>query len=239
MVKWLEFRNKFLETIHNKEELDESNKLEYLVQSLEGRPAQLVGDSSKPKNNYSDVWNSLRQFYDKPYRIALESMRQFFALPVLSTKATALDLQTMANITRETMNRLHALELPVEHYNFIIVASLHDRLDKETRTEWNKYRNQDQMPTLADMLNFLEWEAPIMKGDLDLRPASVASEESLQRNSSQDRSGASSSASNSTTSSGVASRKKYTGTVPKLKNSLRSMPTRIRTISSIVSLSNL
>lgn len=187
-LKWLGFRDRFLTAIHHNEDVNESYKMQYLVQSLKGHPLELIGDPSEAKNSYQDTWNRLRQFYDRPYRIALEVLRQFDALPALQTKATATDLQQMSNVTHETLTQLRALDLPVDQYDFILVARLHDRLDKDTRTEWNKFRPDKEIPTIDKMLEFLDREAAALAGDSENRPPSRAPKESNQRNKSKERS---------------------------------------------------
>lgn len=65
----------------------------------------------------------------------------------------------MSNVTHETFRQLRAMHLPVEQWDFVFVFNLRERLDKETRKQWELLKKSGEWPKLKDMLAFIEKQA--------------------------------------------------------------------------------
>lgn len=182
--KWLGFRDRFVAAVHNNENVDEAFKLMHLVGSMTGAAANVLGERQETGDSYKDAWDRIIAKYDKPYLIARDYMSDFYALPVLHSPVSANDLENMSNKTHEVIRQLRALKYPVEHWDFVLVHGLHERLDDATAKEWEKERNGKDMPTVTEMLEFLDKEAAASKrtrGPREGMSISVGNEYALER----------------------------------------------------------
>lgn len=155
---WIGFRDRFKAAIHNNKDISDAYKLSYLLQSLVGPASEALGKS----DNYQQAWERLLELYNKPYPIAQEHLRDFYNLPTLQTLATASELERMSNVTHEVIRQLQSLEYPVEHWDFVFVHGLHERLDAKTAREW-ALSNQSNNPPISEMLKFLDREAAALQ----------------------------------------------------------------------------
>lgn len=216
-TKWLGFRDRFLASVHNNQDVDDAHKLRYLVQSLKGPAAGILGEADTAADSYLASWDRVYEMYQRPYKIARDLMRRFYRLPHLQGKPTAQELQTMSNVTHDTVRQLRALEYPVETFDIIFVLALHDRLDVQTATLWNK-ENTSDYPQIKDMLKFLDKEAGATVEPVHWKNASLSvtvGNDSIRNKSKdrlmdqKDRSGAATSGASGT------SMERNTGTIPK------------------------
>lgn len=161
LLKWKGFHDRYVEGMHKLESVSSSYKFLRLKQSLIGKAAQALGEWQLTEDNYAEAWDRLNQLYDKPQLIAHEHLRQFYRLPELQGKATSNELQRMANVTHETIRQLRGFKLPVEHYDFIFVHNLQDRLDADTKKQW-ELQKTDDWPKLEDLLKFLDKQASVL-----------------------------------------------------------------------------
>lgn len=158
LLKWIGFRDRFRSAIHENQEISTAYKYAYLRKSLTGKAARALGESNLNKDSYQEAWDRLIQLFEKPYHIAKEHLNQFFRLPVLQEKPTGNELSRMANVTYETIRQLKSLKVPVEHWDLVFVFGLHERLDPETKKQWELQR-KSEMPKVEELLNFLDKQA--------------------------------------------------------------------------------
>lgn len=161
VLKWKGFHDRYVEGMHKLETVAPSYKFLRLKQSLVGKAAKALGEWQLTEDNYAEAWDRLKQLYDKPQLIAHEHLRQFYRLPELHGKASSNELQRMANVTHETIRQLRGFKLPVEHYDFIFVHNLQDRLDADTKKQW-ELQKSDDWPKLDDLLKFLDKQASVL-----------------------------------------------------------------------------
>lgn len=158
LTQWLGFRDRFMKAFHEQADISDSWKHTHLLDSLKGQAKETLGKSGTVEGTYQQAWDRLCEIYNKPYSIARLQLREFFKLPYLSGPATAAELQKMSNITHETVRQLHALQFPVDAWDFVFIHCLHDRLDSETARQWNLARTSEY-PTVKEMTKFLDREA--------------------------------------------------------------------------------
>lgn len=156
--KWLSFRDRFTAAICNREGMEESYKLSYLIESLVGRAADTLGKGPWAHGSFEKAWERVIEVHHQPYRIAKTLLRKFYELPKLSGRASAQQLQHMSNMTHETIRQLRALDIPVDGWDFVFVTSLHERLDEHTGRQWELARTSEQ-PGVMEMTKFLDKEA--------------------------------------------------------------------------------
>lgn len=159
---WIRFRDRFKAAIHDNKGILDVYKQSYLLQSLTGSALETLRKGRLANEIYLRAWERLLEVYDDPYAIAREHMQNFYSLPVLQGPATSLQLERMTNVTHEVIRQLRALEYPTEHWDFIFVQGLHDRLDDKTSRDWELTR-QVNNPSVLHMLEFLDEKAAALK----------------------------------------------------------------------------
>lgn len=158
LTKWLGFRDRFSKAIGEEADVSDAWKHSHLLDSLQGQAKETLGKSGTVEGTFQQAWDRMKEIYDKPYSIARLQMREFFKLPHLQGQATSAELQKMSNVTHETIRQLHALQFPVDTWDFVFVHCLHERLDSETARQWNLTRTSEY-PKSIEMTKFLDREA--------------------------------------------------------------------------------
>ncbi|XP_055921048.1 uncharacterized protein LOC129952482 [Eupeodes corollae] len=167
---WMSFRDRFKAAIHDNPEVSTAYKYSYLRNSLTGDAEKALGQSNLAEGSYQEAWERLNQLYHKPYHIAKEQLGKFNRLPFLSGRPTAKELQKMSNETYEVIRQLKALEVPVEHWGLVFVFGLHERLDPDTKRQWELQRSSEA-PEVTEMLNFLDKQAGSLEDTRMVRAA--------------------------------------------------------------------
>lgn len=158
LTKWQSFRDCFVARIHNEDNIPNVYKFTYLKNSLTGAALKTMGEWHLTQDSYMEAWDRLNQIYNKKYPIMMEYIGQFDNLPRIIGQATASELQQLSNVTHETLRQLRAMEVPVEHWDMILIYHLQSKLDPVTKKEWEKERSAE-MPKIVDMLKFLDRQA--------------------------------------------------------------------------------
>lgn len=177
LLKWKQFKQRFEVTIHNNRDVSPIFKFTHLKNSLKGRAAQLIAGYDVNEGNYEAAWNKLRAEYGAKYPLARAYLAQFFLLKKVSTPATKEELERLSRVTTETIQNLETEQLPVQHWDVIIVHVLHGLLNDSLSYEWNKeLANQPNgMPTTANMVAFLDLRArAAISGALPPQPLSIS-----------------------------------------------------------------
>ena len=74
----------------------------------------------------------MNEVYNKKYTIRRSHLRHFLQLKQIQAPATRDELQGLSNASHEMIRQLRAEGLPVDHWNFLIVHCIHERLNGET-----------------------------------------------------------------------------------------------------------
>ena len=78
--EWETFRNSFHNNVDSKDDLEQSAKLTYLLQSLDGEPREMIKGLSHTDDNYLIAINSLHDRHADPIK-QIEILQKFFNLP--------------------------------------------------------------------------------------------------------------------------------------------------------------
>ncbi|XP_055590686.1 uncharacterized protein LOC129742770 [Uranotaenia lowii] len=94
--RWISFRDNFLSMIHCNEDIPIVNKLQYLLQSLEGEAKKPFESVDIQADNYSSTWDALKKRYDNKRFLRKELFRGLYNLPPLQHES-AQDLNTLVD----------------------------------------------------------------------------------------------------------------------------------------------
>lgn len=159
LLKWCDFKERFMLGVHNVKEMPEAYKISHLRNALIGEAAEAMSGFTLLNGNYDQLWNELIKKYECKFPNACAYLTKFFALPLLKKKTTRTELRRMVNDTNEMLRQLKAMEYPVEGYDLILVHALQQRLNDDLRKKWGEITKGNDNPTLVRMLEFLDDQA--------------------------------------------------------------------------------
>ncbi|KAK2575334.1 hypothetical protein KPH14_012768 [Odynerus spinipes] len=126
-------------------------KLHYLKTSVTGTAAQLISNVPMSHESFDVAWNLIKERFDDKERLILSYVEKLFS-NTTQVNRTAHDLNTLVSSTKETLDALKALDVPLEHWNYVLLYTLTRRLDSTMREAWEVKRSSLPRPTTVDQL---------------------------------------------------------------------------------------
>ena len=178
---WPSFRDLFRSLIIKNSSLWAVVKLHYLKTSLSGEAARLIQNVTITANNFKRAWDAVSEQYDVPRLLIHAQLKVLMSLPSMS-KGSAQELKDLLHGTRDAVEALKTLQLPVQHWSAWLVFLTAERLDAETRKDWEtSLGTSKEHPTFEQLQDFLSTQVR----------AALASEGSTSGSTSQQPSGSS------------------------------------------------
>lgn len=171
LKNWLAFKDAFETLVHDRE-LPEAYKLGKLREAVKGDAIQLVGGMYS--GGYADVWKALTDRYDNPKQLADIHVARFIGLKQPSTETTGALLSTVDTV-REALRALRVMKLPVDQWDALAVPIVTSKLHHSTQQAWGMSRTTNDIPTLEELLTFIERRAHSLASDVLHWPSSSAS----------------------------------------------------------------
>lgn len=162
LSKWRGFRDRFIAAVHDDQSYAPAMKFQALWNSLKGKALQDLGDWGSGNEEYSELWDRLKELYDRKYHTSAEILKKFMSLKKIE-KSSEHALQKLSNVTNEVLRQLRAYNYPVESWDMIFVHELHAKLDFHTSRAWEMHR-ESETPTIKEMLVFLDKQAKALSG---------------------------------------------------------------------------
>ena len=131
---WMSLFDLFKASVDSNSHLSNSEKLNYLKACVKGEAARLISSISITDANYNIALTLLKNQYEKR-SIIQAHLQAIWSQPVLKTES-ALGLRKFLELTDEHLRALVELGQPVEHWNAILVFVLTDKMDPESRKQW-------------------------------------------------------------------------------------------------------
>ncbi|CAK1599138.1 unnamed protein product [Parnassius mnemosyne] len=157
LSEWLTFVGLFDSLVDSRSDLTPSQKMVYLLASLEGEALGVVGHLRLSDDAYQTARDLLAIRYANVRRIADEQVKQLLSLPLLSDRARLRpDLLDPVLVACNTLRRLG---LPVGEWAFLLLRIVLSRLPLDLRIHFEERYGGDEasyMPPFYDLLRFLE-----------------------------------------------------------------------------------
>lgn len=152
--EWRTFKDLFETGIHNREDISDVLKLQYLLSYLDGEARSLVSAFPISDANYEPAWAKLNEHYDKKKYIVYSLIREFCDQPAVTNPLTGLHklLATSDDIVRQ----LSALGEEYEDRDPWLIHLILEKLDKESRSLWAQHVIGDDNPSFEVFLRFLQ-----------------------------------------------------------------------------------
>ena len=132
---WMSFFDLFKASVDSNSHLSNFENLNYLKACVKGEAARLISSISITDANYNIALTLLKHRYENERSIIQAHLQAIWSQPVLKTES-ALGLRKLLELTNEHLRALVELGQPVEHWNAILVFVLTDKMDPESRKQW-------------------------------------------------------------------------------------------------------
>lgn len=181
MEEWVAFKNLFESLVDSRHDLSKAQKMAYLLSTLEDEARSLIQHLRVEDDQYDTAWELLNSRFQNVRLLADAHAAQLLALPKVANRAQ-LRLHLLTPVT-VACNALRTLGLPVDQWSFLLVHILLGKLPNDIRSRFereNAERDSTTLPTLSDLVKFLEFEARAAEtsmtelapsGSLDRRPS--------------------------------------------------------------------
>ena len=109
-LKWLAFKSVYIAVIHTRTDINDVVKFTFLLDSVKGKAAEIIGAINLTLEGYQSAWNNLMRVYDKPKAIAQANIVGIFNLPQCKN-GSAEELRSLLNTLTSHLVSLTALDL--------------------------------------------------------------------------------------------------------------------------------
>lgn len=156
--EWPEWKSSFETLVHNEASYTDTEKFFYLKKSLRGVASNLLKGWQATGENYEAAYNSVVEVFENKYRMIMAHLSELFKIPHLSQE-TFGGLRTMIDTTKCVIRQLQVAGSPVNTWDHVVVFVLVSRMPPRTLTYWENSNDLIEMPTLKQVLDFLEKRA--------------------------------------------------------------------------------
>ncbi|UYV67940.1 hypothetical protein LAZ67_5002553 [Cordylochernes scorpioides] len=165
LESWLSFKDLFYSAIGSNSQIPEIEKLQYLKGQLRGEALRLVNAFPITADNYVEVWQTLLTRYDNPKDLIFTQIDNALRLPncneiVRTVKVLGYQIDSLSDV--------------------FFVEIIQDKLDKTTRKQWELQNNPRVVPSIKDLMEFLEIHAKSLQNlpnkDADVEKHSIRRE---------------------------------------------------------------
>lgn len=152
---WRSFKDIYVRTIHSRNALKASLKMQYLLSYLEGDAKRLISSFPISDANYREAWESLTNFYDKKEHTVFALAREFVDQQAVITPQSGT-LRKLVTTSDEVIRQLNALGEEFHTRDPWLIHILLEKHDKESCSLWAHKIIDVENPTFNDFLKFLD-----------------------------------------------------------------------------------
>ena len=156
--EWTPFFDLFQNTVDCNRSLNDIQKLQYLKTSLKDQPARLLSHLPTTSANYNVALRILKERYDNKRMIIRSHLDAIVKFSPMQHES-ADQLRKLITVFMENSLALTALGEDVDAADYVWVYLLSEKLDSETRHQWELHSPSDKPQTADDLLKFLEERA--------------------------------------------------------------------------------
>lgn len=152
LLQWTTFYDTFSSLVDQNTHIAKINKMHYLRDSLTGDAFRTISKLPASEMNYEIAWKTLQEKYHNPRALVNHCLKTFlFQEPI--SKQNANDIRNLIDTTKESLQCIENLDIPIEDWDPLLVYVLQTKLDKETSVEWEKKLNgTKEIPKYNEMI---------------------------------------------------------------------------------------
>ena len=171
-LQWNFFWDLFNASVHSNETLTDVQRLQYLKASLKGDAAKIISHLTITDANYAGARNALQTRYANLRLIVRSHIRAVLEVPVMKGE-TAQEMRNLLETFREQMQALETFGVPIHQWDAILVCHISEKLDSESRKEWELAHAGSDLQTIQKITDFLSERCLALKSSsAKLKPCS-------------------------------------------------------------------
>ncbi|UYV78518.1 hypothetical protein LAZ67_16001856 [Cordylochernes scorpioides] len=179
LESWLSFKDLFFSAVGSNSQIPNIEKLQYLKGQLRGEALRLVNAFPITADNYVEVWQTLLTRYDNPKDLIFTQIDNALRLPKLADD-NHKSMFKLLDSCNEIVRTVKVLGYQIDSLSDVfLVKIIQDKLDKTTRKQWELQNNPRVVPSIKDLMEFLEIHAKSLQ-NLPNKDANVE-ESSIKR----------------------------------------------------------
>ncbi|XP_059058258.1 uncharacterized protein LOC131851732 [Achroia grisella] len=148
--EWPTFKNIFMTTIGSSN-MSPARKLQFLKTALKGEAAGLVSALFISDDNFQKAMDILITRYENKVIVVNTHLKSFLNHITI----TRNNLKEFLNILQQSLDSLNALDINTDSWDVLLVFLITQKLDSSLRTSWELSRKDNNLPTLKELLQFL------------------------------------------------------------------------------------
>lgn len=155
--EFMSFKDLFLSLIHRNSSLDDVQRLHFLKTQVKGEAEQLIRHIPITGANYKKCWELLTSRYENKRFLCNAILKRLFGQRTMNGES-AQALKELLDNTSDCVHELKNLGIAVESWDLILIHIVSQKLDQETRKQWELHANQSSLdlPSLKMFNEFLE-----------------------------------------------------------------------------------
>lgn len=136
--------------------LDPADKINLLVGALSKEAATCAGRAERlDQLELERIWAKLIKTYDIKYQQVYAHISTILNIPQM-VNASAERLRSMIDKTDEHLRMLRRFDIDTNHWSSLVCVILLNKLDPDTRNQWETKADLPEMPNLNALFVFLE-----------------------------------------------------------------------------------
>ena len=152
---WYSFKDIFDSVVHNRTDLSDIDKFLYLKICCKADALKLIDSLDVTASNYSIALNLLQKRYENKRAILNHHINHLlFNLPQVS-RESASQLRSLIDSLHQHISALRKLNLPVDHWDQLLIPIVLRKLDDRTKREWESKQVDNDLPTLQNLIDIL------------------------------------------------------------------------------------
>src|SRR5277367_2619437 len=167
---WVSYHDLLSALVLNNTALSKVEKLQYMKTFLRGEPLKLLQSIQTTEANFEEALKRLMDRYNNKRLIVNSHVRALLNAPVVSSDS-AQGLRGLLNTVLEHLRALQALGAETEHWDFLIVPLTTEKLDGDTRRQWELSITTTEPPTFKELQDFLEIRCRALEAAPPRKPA--------------------------------------------------------------------
>lgn len=160
--KWLEFRDSFQALIDSQPGMTDVQRLHYLRSSLTENVLETIKSIPVSSQNYRLAWQVLTDRYEKSQLIVRNHVNNILKFSCLS-RESAKELRDLYNVMYNNIESLRNLGEPVDHWNAMLIPIIYEKLDFNSKREWEKACAVNPDKTTKELFKFIKTRCEILE----------------------------------------------------------------------------
>ncbi|KAJ8915309.1 hypothetical protein NQ315_014817 [Exocentrus adspersus] len=155
---WLEFRSLYMDLVHNKQSIGDSEKFYYLKMHLEGDAKRIISNIEVTAENYKGAWDKICERFNNKRMLVHSHLKALHSIQEMN-RASAESLRQLSDEVCDHLRSLTQLGVPTESWDSYLIFNLALKLDGKTKDEWEAYKIEGDLPTFTEFKTFLNERA--------------------------------------------------------------------------------